>query len=156
MNEKLIKKALDFLLTDYKFSYLQSQCNNYLESGRQLQTYSYYNTNGCFTISCLMYGNEVAFWRFKDVREMEAYFLGETEYATIDFSKPVQYTILEESWLPEIDVFAYEPEIWDKHNKILGLPIASVFWSYGKIVRILTEVIKRQIERNGEFFGIKV
>lgn len=50
----------------------------------------------------------------------------------------------------KINIFEYEPEIWKKHK------IKLFFGGYKKEFQVLAEVIETQIQKTGQFFGIKV
>ena len=47
-------------------------------------------------------------------------------------------------------------EIWDKNSKIWFFKNPFYHWNSEKIIKTLIEVIKVLIEKNNEFFGVKI
>ncbi len=47
-------------------------------------------------------------------------------------------------------------EIWSKNAKIWFFKNPFFYWNHEKIIKTLIEVINISIEKNNEFFGIKI
>ena len=132
MTEKKVKDALDFLCTEYGMEYALVEFKKYLSTNATLKTYNYYNNYGCFTISNLEARGEVDYVRLDNITLL-------ADYVSLSSIEKQKYNI---------DITSIEKEIWNKYN---------TFWlTDRKILRILSEVINKQIEESGEFFGIKV
>lgn len=132
MDEKNVRKALDFLISEYRFEYRCLDFTGCPFGNWRTETYNYYNANGCFTITNLLGRDDFAFLRFDDITCVDRYSV----------------------WRPSIDLAEEEPEIWEKHKK--RSLFRGFFWGERKILQILAEVIRTQIEERGAFFGIEV
>ena len=55
-----------------------------------------------------------------------------------------------------INVFEVEKEIWNKNSKIWFFKNPFYYWNTENILKTLIEVIKVSIEKNNEFFGVKI
>jgi hypothetical protein len=128
-----IDKQFDFLVNDYGLKHVYQEFNNCYGGNWQVFTHSYYNDSGCFTIHNLPQRGELDFYYAKE------------------FSK-VRENLCEHL----IDVSSIEKEILDKHFKILFFRNPFFWWSRSKVLKALAEVIKAEINKKGEFFGIKV
>lgn len=140
MREQIVKDALDFLCEDYEFHYRFAQFENYLNQHLPIMTYSYYNENGCFTITEFEPRHEVTYLHLDTVDSVKEYF-------SWNYSKKLQR---------EVNIFDIEPDIWNRRGKICGIPNLFFWGSDKKILKALAEVIQVQIEKNGAFFEIKV
>ena len=68
--------------------------------------------------------------------------------------KTYMYSRYSERLKYQINITSIEGDIWEKYKK--RSIFRGRFWSDKKYLKILSEVIKVQIEQRGEFFGIKV
>ena len=127
-----IEKTFDFLVKDYNLSYRCQEFENCYGGNWTVQTHSFYNDMGCFTIQIVIQ-RELNFWcasRFSTEHEK----------------------LCERA----INVASIEPQIWNKHEKfwIFKRPF---FWcSYNKVLSALAEALKVHLEKEKEFFGIRV
>lgn len=140
MDEKIIKKYFGFLNDKYKMAYDCGSFDNYLGRAAAILTYSYYNEFGCFTIANVPVVGDVMYYRLKCVDHIPK-FIVSGDYDTSQF---------------KLDIFNYEPEIWEKHRKSGFLKIPFFWGSEKQVLRALAEVIETQIQKYGSFFGIKV
>lgn len=139
MKELQVKKNLDFLCLDYNLKYKASEFTNYLSTNGSVETYSYYNDFGCFTISNFAVKGELDYLVFKSIDEMQQCFLSKASISNF-----------------LINIFNYEQEIWKKNQKLLFFKNPFCWLNTNKTLRVLSEVIKSQIKKNGNFFGIKI
>ena len=122
---------MDFLCLDYNLKYKASEFTNYLSTNGSVETYSYYNDFGCFTISNFAVKGELDYLVFKSIDDMQQCFLSKASISNF-----------------LINIFNYEQEIWKKNP---------FYWlNTNKTLRVLSEVIKSQIKKNGNFFGIEI
>lgn len=133
MTEKTVKDALDFLCKQYGLNYSFQRFEKHPFGNWCADMYSFYNESGCFSIYNLIQRDEIDFY----------------------FAKKFSNNITE---LKEkiVLIESVEKDIWERHKKtgFLKLPF---FWGSNKqVIRALAEVIKAQIEKTGQFFGIKV
>lgn len=128
-----IEKQFDFLVKDYNLKYVYQEFKNCYGGNWCVYTHSFYNDSGCFTIHNLPQRGELDFYYAKK------------------FSK-VRKDLYEQL----IGITSIEKEIWDKNSKFLFFRNPFFWWSSSRVLKTLAEVIKKQIEDNGEFFGIKV
>ena len=127
-----IEELFDFLKKDYNLSYRYQEFINCYGGGWTVQTHSFYNDSGCFTIYIEIQRGMV-FW-----------------YAS-RFS-----TEREELCEKAIDVSSIEPEIWDKHERICIFKDPFFWWKDNKVLRTLAEALKVHLAKDNEFFGIQV
>ena len=121
--QDLIKKELGFLTEKYTMQYAFQEFEEY---SMDVETYSFYNGNGCFTVYYL------------DQRdELGLFYSGK-------FSKN-----LNELKEQEIDQHAYEGDLWKKNKPLFGYGKKMYF-------ETLRKVIEAQIEKTGSFYSIKV
>ncbi len=143
MNETIIKNSLDFLITEYGFKYEKLGYDNCFNEGVGAFAYNYYNDNGCFTIGHIPVYGDVDYFRFKSLSQLNKYYeLRQSGLNTIENYK--------------INIYNYEPQIWESHEKLLWFKNPFSWISSKKTLRVLAEVIRAQIEKDGQFFGIKV
>ena len=126
-------KALDFLVIEYGLKHIHQDFNSCFGGNWWVKTDSYYNDSGCFTIHHLPQRGELDFYYSK-------------EFSTIRESLCERL----------LDISSVEKEIWEKHKKFLCFKNPFFWNSEKKVFQALAEIIKVQIEKNGEFFGIKV
>lgn len=55
-----------------------------------------------------------------------------------------------------INVYEVEKEIWNKNSKIWFFKNPFYYWDQEKIIKTLIEIINVLIEKNNEFFEIKI
>lgn len=96
-------------------------------------THSLYNESGCFTVHYLPQRAEVGFY-FAD-----------------RLSRNLRALCTQ-----EVNVFKVEKEIWDSSERIGPFKIPFYYWNPDRVVKTLIKVITVQIEKNNEFFGIRV
>jgi hypothetical protein len=123
---------LQFLIDDYDLSYKYQKFENCYGGDWIVETHSFYNDTGCFTIY-----NEVQ--------------------RGIDFCYSSHFST-ERSELCErgIDVTTIEPQIWDKHRKIWIFKRPFFWCSDSKVLHALAEVLKTHLEKGNDLFGISV
>ena len=127
-----IEKMFDFLVKDYNLSYRYQKFLNCYGGNWTVQTFSFYNDSGCFTIH-----NEIQ-------RGMDFW------YAT-RFS-----TERKELCEKELDVSLIEPQIWEKHARIGPFKNPFFWWSNNRVLSTLAVALKLHIAKNNEFFGIQL
>ena len=96
-------------------------------------THSLYNESGCFTIHYIPQRMEVDF------------------YIADRFTRNLRALCTQ-----EVNVFEVEKEIWDSSKKIGPFKIPFYYCHPDRLVKTLIKVITAQIEKNNEFFGIKI
>lgn len=125
---------LMFLVDDYNLSFSAQTFENTPFGNWTTKTYSFYNDTGCFTISYLPNREE---WEF---------------YFSHAFSRDcakLQKEIL--------NVWIDEPEIWHRHQRwIFGLKDPFFWWKKKKVFRALSETIRKKIQMDNAFWGVKV
>lgn len=149
MNERTIKEVLDFLSIGYGLKYTFSKFENYLGTNLSIDTYSYHNENGCFTITNFAVRGEIEYLRLDNVYSLKDYLF--SKYSgnnNLDNEELRRY--YDEKLNHKIRIFDYEPAIWKKHRLKL------FFGRHKTELQALAEVIQAQIDKHGEFFGIKV
>ncbi len=138
--EEIIKKNLDFLCVKYGMKYSSHIFENYLGKNASLDTYSYYNENGCFSVLSIEARGDLNFAYFNSIDFLKMYvepeFMGRHKY--------------------KINVFETEKGIWEQHEKIFFFKNPFFWWNKNRIFRALAEVIEVQIVKTGQFYGIKV
>ena len=127
-----IEKLFAFLEDNYDLSYKYQEFTNCFGGNWAVQTHSFYNDSGCFTIY-IEVQRGMDFWyasRFSTERDR----LCETG----------------------VDVSSIEPQIWNKHKRILCFNNPFFWWSNKKVLLALAEALKSHLEKHNEFFGIQV
>ena len=127
------KEEFNILAKKHHLSYQYQEYKNCFGGNWVVYTHSLYNDSGCFTIHCVAQRSEVSC------------------YFAEKFS-----TDRKELCGKIINVFDVEKEIWSKHQKIWFFKNPFFFWSPEKIIETLIEVIYTSIEKNNEFFGVKI
>ena len=127
-----IENLFDFLMKDYNLSYRYQEFNNCYGSSWIVQTHSFYNDSGCFTIH-IEIQRGMDFW-----------------YAS-RFS-----TERKELCEKEIDVSSIEPQIWDKNERIFVIKNPFFWWNDKKVLNTLAEALKVHLAKYNQFFGIQV
>ena len=127
-----IYDIFSFLVNDYKLNYAFQEFS--LSGGVIAQEYSFYNKTGCFTIHSLPVRDELEFYYAKFY------------YANI--------TSLQEK---PLNVYNFEKDIWNKKSKWFNFIPNPFFWlNKNKILMVVAEVIKAQISKHKNFFGVRV
>ena len=128
-----LKKEFEELAKKNNLTYQYQEFNNCFGGSWFVYTHSLYNDSGCFTIHCLPQRAEV-----------DCYFAN-------NFS-----TDRKELCGKAINVFKVEEEIWNKNEKIWIFRNPFYYWKPERMIKTLIEVINVSIEKNNEFFGIKI
>ena len=128
-----IKSKLSFLIKDYGLKYKYQEFHNCYGLNMTVYTHSFYNSNGCFTIHDMPCKGELDFYYSQSFSTMHA-----------DLCKNA------------INISSIEPEIWKKHTKILIFNRPFFWWSKKRIIDALAEVLYVHINKEKEFFGIKI
>ena len=127
------KNAFSELAEKYNLTYRYQEFNNCSGGNWFVCTHSLYNETGCFTVQYLPQRGEVGCFfsrKFSAKREFLCH--------------------------NEINVFAAEKEIWDKKEKIWIFKNPFYYWSPKRTIKTLIQVIECSINKNEEFFGIKI
>jgi hypothetical protein len=127
-DRKILENTFSFLVKDYGLKYSYQKFKNCFGGYWSVDTHSYYNESGCFTIHILSQGGEIDFFyakKFSTVREE----LCECElnYETIgcEFGQDVEEKLF---------------YVGNQDSKF----------------KIVAEAIKTKVAKDGEFFGIEV
>ncbi len=128
-----IKELFGFLVKQYGLTYVYQDFKNCFDGNWQVYTHSFYNESGCFTIHNLPQRGELDFYYAKKFSNNRK-----------DLCEKM------------IDIRSAEEEIWKKHSNVLGIRNPFFWWSEKKVLSTLVEVIKSQIKKKGEFFGIEI
>lgn len=127
-----IEELFDFLIKEYGLIYKHQSFINCYGGNWKVETHSFYNDSGCFTIY------------IECQRGMDFWF--SSQFST-------NYEALCER---EIDVSLIEPEIWDQHEKIMFFKWPFFWWNNDKVLCTLAEVLKVHLTKNKVFFGVQV
>ena len=127
-----IENLFDFLVKDYNLSYNYQEFANCYGGGWTVQTHSFYNNSGCFTIY------------IEIQRGME--FWCSSRYST------KRKELCERA----VDVSSIEPQIWNKYEKIGIFKNPFFWWNDNKVLSTLAKALKVHLVKDNEFFGIKV
>lgn len=123
-----IEKLFCFLENEYHLDYKFQRFENCFGGHWTVDTYSYFNKTGCFTIQALWQRGEIDFYYSSKISNVR---------------KDLQQKLL--------DITSIGKETWKKASKKL------FFWYRPHLyLKTLSLVIKNEIEQRGEFFGIKV
>ena len=128
-----INEDLNNLAMKYGLKYQYQTFEKCYSGNWYVLTHSLYNESGCFTISCLPQRGEVEF------------------YFAERFS-----CNLRELCSQEINVYAFEKEIWEKSKKIGPFISPFSYWNPNRVLDTLIKVITVLIEKNNEFFGVEI
>ena len=127
------KKEFTDLAKKYNLSYRYQEFKNCFDGNWFVYTHSLYNDSGCFTIHCVAQRAEVSC------------------YFTTKFS-----TVRKELCGNPIHILEVEKEIWKKNEKIWFFKNPFFYWNPDNIIKTLIEIISVSIEKNNEFFGVKI
>ena len=127
------QKEFTILAEKYNLNYQYQDFKNCFGGNWWVYTHSLYNDSGCFTIHCLPQRGEV-----------DCYF-------TEKFS-----TDRKELCGQIINVFEIEKDIWNKNERIWIFKKPFYYWNPERIIKTLIQVIEISIEKNNEFFGVKI
>lgn len=129
---KLICEEFSFLVDRYGFEYKYQTLD--LGDGWIVSLHSFYNATGCFTIHSMDSRGELDFYR-------------SNQFSTD--KKKLRETA--------INIYDVEKKLWKKRGDFLGIfPNLFFWWNTKKILKTVAEIVKLSIDRDGEFFGIKV
>ena len=127
-----IEEMFGFLKEEYNLSYKYQEFFNCYGGNWTVQTHSFYNASGCFTIYVEVQRG-INFWyapRFSTERK----------------------ALCER----EIDVSLIEPPIWNKHERFFVFKNPFFWWNDNKVLMVLAEALKAHLAKENEFFGIQV
>lgn len=127
-----IEELFDFLKKDYNLSYRYQEFINCYGGNWTVQTHSFYNDSGCFTIY-IEVQRGMSFWyasRFSTKRE----------------------ALCERG----IDISSVEPQIWNQYQRICIFKNPFFWWNDNKVLNTLAEALKVHLAKDKEFFGIQV
>lgn len=127
-----IEKLFCFLTKNYDLSYKYQEFTNCYGGNWIVQTHSFYNDSGCFTIY-IEVQRGISFW-------YSSYFSKERE-------KLCEI---------EIDISSIEPQVWTRYEKIWIFKRPFFWGNSNKVLCILSEVLKVHLAKNRNFFGIQV
>lgn len=127
------KKEFTDLAKKYHLNYQYQDFKNCFGGNWWVYTHSLYNDSGCFTIHCLPQRGEVDFY-FADKFSADR----------------------KELCGNPINVYEIEKEIWNKNAKIWFFKNPFYYWNQEKIIKTLIEIINVLIEKDNEFFGVKI
>ena len=127
-----IEELFDFLIKDYGLIYKHQKFTNCYGGNWVVETHSFYNESGCFTIY-------VEFQR-------GTYFYFSSKFST-------NYEELSER---ELDISLIEPEIWNKRERFLFFKNPFWWWCDNKVLKTLAEVLKVHLAKGNDLFGIQV
>lgn len=127
------KKEFTDLAKKYNLNYQYQDFKNFFGGNWWVYTHSLYNNSGCFTIHCLPQRGEIDFY-FAD-----------------KFS-----TDRNELCEKSINVYETEKEIWKNNAKIWFIKNPFYYLNQDNVIKTLIEIIKISIEKNNEFFGVKI
>ena len=123
-----------FLVDEYHLNYKEQIFEGKPFGTYETITYSFYNDSGCFTLSYLSSREELDFYYSSKISD--------------------DYYELHEKG---VNIWIDEPEIWNKHQKWFGFINDPFFWmKHEKVIKALAETIRVKINKNGEFFGVKI
>ena len=89
--DKLIHFYFDYLVDEYKMSYRDHTFSEYMGFRGPIETYSFFNRNGCFTIHFVVQKDELGFYKSGNYSENQ-YDLLEQEIYTSLLDLPSVYT----------------------------------------------------------------
>lgn len=128
-----IKEKFSELAKKYNLTYQYQEFENCFGGHWFVCTHSLYNYSGCFTIHCLPQRDEVDCYYAETFSEDRRELCG----------KP-------------INIFEIEKEMWRKNERIWFFKNPFFYWNTERVIKTIIEVITKSIEKNNEFFGIKI
>lgn len=129
VTEKQIRENLYFLTEEYDLRYQYQEFTNCFGGYWYVETFSFYNENGCFTFHYIPQRGEF------DIYYSQEFF--------------TEHKKLIERHINETDEFG--ENVWQEERKLhKGVR------GYALYFKVIAELIRRKIENNGEVFGIKV
>ncbi len=127
-----IETMFDFLVTKYGLAYQHQTFSNCYGGHWEVETYSYYNESGCFTIY------------FEVQRGMDFWYASQF---SSDYRKLCER---------EIDISLIEPEIWARRERVWFIKWPFFWWNSNKVLFTLAEVLKAHLAKHKCFFGIQI
>ena len=128
-----VKKELADLAKKYNLQYQCQVFKNCYGGNWIVCDHSLYNDSGCFTMHHVLQRNEVDF------------------YFANKFS-----TDMKALCDKDVNVYVVEKEIWKKREKFLFFKNPFYYLSPERIMKTVIEIINVSIEKNNEFFGVKI
>ena len=123
-----IQQTFRFLVEKYHFTYAYQEFHNCYHGNWVISAYSYYNTNGCFSVSLLQQRDELDF------------------YYSRHYS-----TIRDELFEVRLEEQTICPDVWQRAKKRFLFAYRPQLY-----IDTVAYVIKKQIETTNSFFGILV
>jgi len=123
-----IEKMFDFLVKDYRLNYKFQKFNNCFNGNWYVETFSYYNASGCFTIHNLCQRGEIDCYYAKSI-------------------SCIRENLLEK----RLNVRSIGIDIWNKESKRFRFDYRQKL-----IMDTLVKAIKYEINKKHEFFGIRI
>ncbi|MBP5242374.1 MAG: hypothetical protein J6Z36_01635 [Clostridia bacterium] len=127
--------ALERFAKNYSLKYLKQDFYNCFNKGWNYQTYSLYNSFGCFTIYYLPQRNEFDFVVSESIsNNFDALINGK-----------------------RINIYKYHKEVWEAREKFLFIKKNPFFYeNINKVVATLIEIMEIEAKEKDEIFGIKI
>lgn len=113
-------------LQEYGVQYKKQVFKNAFNTNFVVYTDSFYNENGCFTIYNLAQKGEVYYYFSKEIED--------------NLNKLIEN---------EVDVYNMYPSMLEKIKKM-------IFYNFNKEIKVLSNVVKKEIVEKRQFFGIKI
>ena len=128
-----VAELFNFLENDYGLFFQYQNFSNCYNGGWFVETYSYFNNSGCFTIYLL------------DARgEWWCYY------------SPKFSTKIEDLCYKQIDIYSSEEKIWNKHKKLWIFNKPFFWWRKDKVLLAMADVIKNHVEKYRDLYEFKV
>lgn len=127
-----IEEMFGFLINDYKLSYKYQEFIGCYGKDWTVQTHSFYNSSGCFTIY-IEVQRGMEFWcssRFSTEREELC-------------ERPVYISLI-------------EPQVWEHFGKLGIFKNPFAWWNDNKVLMTLAKALKMHLAKNNEFLGIRI
>lgn len=158
MDEEKVKGILGFLCSKYKMTYDFSEFENYLGTNATIQIYSYYNGFGCFSVANVPVRGEVMYYRLDSIDQIKDIILSRPPNLGVltQQNEKLYREYFDNISKHKLQIFDFEPEVWDKYRKTGFLKIPFFLGTDKQILQALAAVIETQIKKGGSFFGIKV
>ncbi len=127
------EEKLALFAKNNNLSFLKQEFNNAFNGGWFINTYSIYNSSGCFTIYHLLQRNEIDFFTSNKISND-----------------------IKELTKSGINVFNYHPEIWKSKTKKYSIFKFLFYDNIEKVVSTLVEVMELESKEKNSVFGIKL
>lgn len=130
--DAMVEDLFAFLVCEHHLNYEKQHFKNCYGGHWSIDTYSYFNDIGCFTICSLPARDELSF------------------FYSSQFSK--NYEELCENYA---DVYSLEPTVWNNHAKFGKYYKPFFFWSKYRILKAVSNIIEVHLEHHKELFSIR-